>query len=207
MVKQPFLPELIQQYLYHETHDDSDCSDSEPDFDQYPVPHTVSTFTSVVVHMFAPNEQSNFKGMCREHICAVTSWRNGPPRFDCAFVTKDSSLLGFKGLHVVHINLFFSFNTPGGLTHSCALVSWFTPTGVTADQTTGMWIVEPLKDENDTQIQSVIDIRHIICGAHLIGHPGLSTLPSTLTYADTFDAFTHFYVNKFIDYNAHEIAF
>ncbi|KAM6491741.1 hypothetical protein JOM56_012781 [Amanita muscaria] len=43
--------------------------------------------------------------------------------------------------------------------------------------------------------------------AHLIGIAGDSFIPSELDHTDSLDAFKSFYVNKFIDYHAHKIAF
>ena len=48
---------------------------------------------------------------------------------------------------------------------------------------------------------------HPYRSAHLIGVAGSQLLPKHFTYHDTLDAFQLFYVNKYVDHHAHEIAF
>jgi hypothetical protein len=53
---------------------------------------------------------------------------------------------------------------------------------------------------------SLVHIDMILRGAHLIGIPGSRLLPRTFTCDDSLDSFQAFYVNKYIDHHAHEIA-
>ena len=53
---------------------------------------------------------------------------------------------------------------------------------------------------------SVIHLDTILRGAHLMGIAGSHPIPHQLKYTDSLDAFKSFYVNKYIDYHAHEIA-
>ena len=62
--------------------------------------------------------------------------------------------------------------------------------------------------ENDgTQATSIICVDSIIRGAHLISVYGEVFLPCDFSNFDTLIAFQAYYVNKFIDYHANEIAF
>ncbi|KAM6492926.1 hypothetical protein JOM56_011060, partial [Amanita muscaria] len=72
---------------------------------------------------------------------------------------------------------------------------------------TGMWKVCRDVGENGERILDVIHIDTILRSAHLIGIAGETFIPYGLDHTDSLDAFTTFYVNKFIDYHAHEIAF
>jgi len=55
----------------------------------------------------------------------------------------------------------------------------------------------------------VIHLDTILRGAHLVGVSGSDFLPldRALTFSKSLDAFSTFYVNKFVDHHAHEIAF
>ena len=70
-----------------------------------------------------------------------------------------------------------------------------------------MWIVEPDQDEQGESVMSVIHLDCILRGAHLIGVAGTDMIPSKLKYSDSLNVFKLYYVNKYIDYHAHEIAF
>ena len=59
----------------------------------------------------------------------------------------------------------------------------------------------------DNDEPDVIHIDTVVCAAHLIGIAGNSTIPYNLHYSDSLTAFKTFYVNKYIDYQAYEIAF
>jgi len=72
---------------------------------------------------------------------------------------------------------------------------------------TGMWIVKPEMDNNGTQVTSIIHVDSIIQGAHLIGVYGEMFLPCHFSHFDSLAAFQAYYVNKFIDHHANEIAF
>jgi hypothetical protein len=140
--------------------------------------------------------------MRQERIRATLSWQNGPPRYDCMFVSKDPSLAGLRGLHVVRAMLLFSFKHRNIL-YPCALVQWFLPAGDEPDETTGMYVFEPELDENGARTMSVIHMDSVLRGAHLIPCYGDDFLPSSFRFTDSLDAFRGFYVNKFIDHNAH----
>jgi hypothetical protein len=154
---------------------------------------------------YAPSDISGIGGMRRELIRALPSWRDGPPRYDCVFLNSDPSLEGMRGLSVVRVLLFFALPFQGKL-HPAALVQWYTCVGDQPHQDTGMWAVE-LEKEGDKPAISVISLDSVIRAAHLLPIHREHRVPDGLTLADSLDAFHAFYVNKFADHHAFEIAF
>ncbi|OCH89124.1 hypothetical protein OBBRIDRAFT_733116 [Obba rivulosa] len=47
----------------------------------------------------------------------------------------------------------------------------------------------------------------LLRGAHLMGVAGEEMIPRDFRYTNTLDAFQAFYVNKYVDHQAHELAF
>ncbi|KAF9526721.1 hypothetical protein CPB83DRAFT_937299 [Crepidotus variabilis] len=209
----PHLPNLISRFLYEQEHlnklndpnmnlnlDDIPLSDC-PQYSRKirPVPSAIAIY-------YSSSDKSGICGMHRERIRAVSSWRGGPSHYDCVFVVHDPDEPGFCGLHVARVHSFFSIQQHK-LHYPCALVSWFSKIGNNPCSTTGMWIVEPDFDVTRSRAMSVISIDSIYQGAHLIGNAGRHYIPRTLTFNRSLDAFQSFYVNKYIDHHAHEIAF
>ena len=71
---------------------------------------------------------------------------------------------------------------------------------------TGMWIIQR-ELERGKELKSIIHIDTILRGAHLIGIAADSFVPGDLEHTDSLNAFKTFFVNKYIDYHAHEMAF
>jgi hypothetical protein len=143
--------------------------------------------------------------MRRERIRAVPSWRRGPGRYDCVFVDTDPLAEGMRGLDVARVRLFFSFKY-GEQVYPCALVRWYSRTSNEPDEDTGMWVVEPERNANGP-VTAIIHLDTIVRGAHLIGVYGNKYVPKDLTFHDSLNIFLTYYVNKFIDNHAFEIAF
>ena len=144
--------------------------------------------------------------MCREVLRSTPSWRRGAPRCDCAYVVDDDSKDGFRGMSVVRVRLFFSFEY-NSVTYPCALVDWFKKMGRAPDDVTGMWIVEPELDQHGGRLRSVLHLDSFVRGAHLIPVYGSSFLPINFLHVWSLDTFEAFHVNNFIDYHANEIIF
>ena len=104
------------------------------------------------------------------------------------------------GLDVVHVLAFFSFTYRNKL-YPCALVHWYLAIGEDCDEDTGMWMVTP-----DINNMSVIHVDMIFRTAHLLPNFGHAYLPRGITYHNSLDAFTTYYINKFIDHHAFEIT-
>ena len=144
--------------------------------------------------------------MHRERIRATPSWKRGPGRYDCIFIDKDPALDGFRGLHVARVNFFSSFRFQS-ITYSCALVQWFSTYGDSPCEDTGMWRVVPDYDVGGQRMASIIHVDSILRAAHLIGAAGSQILPRGFSFSDSLSSFRLFYVNKYADHHAHEIAF
>jgi hypothetical protein len=71
-----------------------------------------------------------------------------------------------------------------------------------------MWKVEP-DFRGGKPCLEVIHLDTILRGAHLIGVYGRNFLPNDpdFTFDKSLDVFPSFYVNKYVDYHAYEIAF
>ena len=69
-------------------------------------------------------------------------------------------------------------------------------------------MVHPDIDQHQHQhVLSVIHIDSILHAAHLIGVCGSSFIPDNLTYTKLLQAFKNYYVNKYADHHAYEIAY
>ena len=144
--------------------------------------------------------------MRREYIRATPTWRNGQSRYDTIFVNSEPELPGMRGLAVARVFLFFSF-TYRGTPYPSALIQWFTVIGDEPDDQTGLWMAEPDFHEDGRPYLSVIHLDSVLRAAHLI--PAYRTpdfIKQSLTMHDALDEFKMFYINKFVDHHAFEIA-
>jgi len=110
-----------------------------------------------------------------------------------------------KGLHVGRVFLFFSF-THNSIKYPSALIQWYIPVSDEADEDTGLWVVEPEHDANGQRQMDVVHVRSTLRGAHLIPVYGWDHLPINIQHTDALDIFNAYYVNKYIDHHAFEIA-
>jgi hypothetical protein len=165
----------------------------------------MSVFHSAVATFYAPSDDCGVRGMHRERIRSTPSWRKQGPRRDCAFVVEDQEKLGMKGLSVVRVKLFFSFQHDGKA-YPCALVEWFKTIGRSPDRDTGMWKVVP-EYEGRQRMVSVLHLDTFLRGAHLLPIFDDEPLPVGFPRTYSLDAFEAFYVDKYADNHAHEIAF
>ncbi|KAJ7465494.1 hypothetical protein FB451DRAFT_1178975 [Mycena latifolia] len=206
----PKLVPLIRRFLYLQNNPDHDLDGTPlaqiPLEDCPDAPSRVKAFPSAIAKFYAPSDQSGIRGMLRERIRAVRSWRGGAPRYDCVFVEGNPNLPGFQGLLAARVLLFMSFKH-GGITYPCALVTWFSVIGDAPCPDLGMWMVEPDVDHRGRRMLDIIHIDTILRGAHLIGIYGDSFLPRHYKHSDTLDQFKAFYINKYTDHHANEIAF
>lgn len=166
----------------------------------------VSVYPSAVATYYAPSDLSGVGGMFRERIRSVESWRSGPERRDCVFVEQHENTPGFRGMFVAQVMAFLKLKY-NRVKYPCAVVSTFSTVGDSVCPQTGMWVVRRDLDEDGTPELMIVHLDAILRAAHLIGIAGSSTIPHNLSYSDSLFAFKTFYVNKFIDYHAHEIVF
>ena len=206
-IEQPDFPNLIQHFIYKEQHSDDTSDDSSDSESALPTFYgKITVFPSAVATFHAPSDISGIGGMRRERIRAVKVWRKGPARYDTIFVNTDPSKEGMRGLEIARVRLFFSFSHDG-VDYPSALVHWFSRVGDLPDEHTGMWVVEPDVLDNGGPFMSIIHLDTILRASHLLPVFGQGRVSKTLQFTDTLDTFTRFYVNKYIDHHAFEIAF
>ncbi|KAG2088366.1 uncharacterized protein F5147DRAFT_748442 [Suillus discolor] len=190
------LPELVGRFLYDQRNPNASIQAADiVDVSVLPVIEgRVDVFNSAVATFRAPSDICGVNAMLRQRIHSCRSWYNGPAGHDC-------------GLYVAQVILFFSITYRGQL-YPCALVRWFAPIGNEPCKSTGMWMVEPeLDDGSGERLVSIIHLDSIMRAAHLIGVYGSQDIPHHLKHTDSLVAFSAYYVNKFSDYHAYEIAY
>lgn len=202
----PQFPELIRRFLYDQLYPDAPMPASNVDLNHCPTLRTrIYICPSAVAMFYAPSDPSGIGGMYCERIRATPSWHGGPPRNDCVFLTKDSEAEGMRGLHVVRIRFFFKF-THNAEQYPCALVQWFSTTNEPCEDTT-MWIVQPDIDHYGRPVETVVHVDCIVRGALLIPVYGSEFLPPHVNFSNSLGLFKAYFVNKYADHHAHEIAF
>ncbi|KAG1759774.1 hypothetical protein EDD22DRAFT_782075, partial [Suillus occidentalis] len=162
-------------------------------------------FNSACSRFFAPSDLSGIGGMRIEYIRACPMWRNEAPRYDCVFVNIGPEDVGIRGLKVARIRAFFSFNY-GGTLYPCAVVRWFDIIGDSPDEDTGMWMVRPACGTNNAPVYNIIHVDLIYRAAHLIPVYGRRFLHRDINLHNSYDSFRTFYVNKYADHHAFELA-
>ncbi len=135
------------------------------------------------------------------------TWRSGHSQYNCVFINAWPELPGMHGLEVTCVFLFFSF-VHKGTCYPCALVQWFSVIGDEPEDETSHWIVEPEFYEDSRPYLAIIHLESIFYAAHLLpAYNSISPLVrQSLTMHDSLDEFKVFYVNKFADHHAFDIA-
>ncbi|KAI0821667.1 hypothetical protein BC628DRAFT_1412796 [Trametes gibbosa] len=210
----PRLPMLAARFISERAQSPDDPPVLDADLPPPDCVDRVHVFHSAVATFYVPSDPSGVGGMHREHIRATLSWRKGPPRYDCVFIGKDPTARGFRSLHVARVKLFIALRvnqcfSPSGETEdvSCAVVEWVSPVGDDPDPDSGLWLVEPDLDADSARVLGIVDIETLLRSAHLIPAYGDDPIPPYLKSTDSLDAFRAYYVNKYADHHAHEIAF
>ena len=130
--------------------------------------------------------------------------QNEGPQYDCVFVKTNSEMEGMGGLDIAHIYQFFSFNYMGRF-YPCALIHWFSHVVDEPDEETGMWVVKPESLSNGSPFFAVIYVDCIIWVAHLLSVYD-KPIPSGVSMITSLDYFKSYYINKYVDYHAFEVA-
>ncbi|TFK62832.1 hypothetical protein BDN72DRAFT_776652 [Pluteus cervinus] len=202
------LEALLRRFLYEQLHPNpseavelSDCPFIDP-LMHIKINHSVRAIFS------APSDRSNIRCLRQEIIRATPNWKNTGPRHDCVFINDapGEGRCGFTSLGVAQVQLFFTFEHDQ-ITYPCALVHWFRTVGDEPSSTTRMWKVKPLYNGANQRVQSIVHANSIVRSAHLVGVYGEQFLDSKYTYQRSNTAFKSYYVNKFVDHHAYEIAF
>jgi len=118
----PIFPALLRWFIYDQVYPDNILSSSEVALSACPLfDGKIHIHNSAVATFYAPRDPSGSGGMRREYLRATPSWRKGPVRYDCAFLTMDPEVAGMLGMAVVRLRLLFSFSFEGKV-YPCALV-------------------------------------------------------------------------------------
>ncbi|KAF9237764.1 hypothetical protein BU15DRAFT_88600 [Melanogaster broomeanus] len=206
----PHLTTVLRKFLFEQTLPNDLCDLEDVPFYECPLYEgKVSVFQSASSRFYAPSDPSGIAGMRTEHIRACPKWRNEHPRYDCVFVNTDVSEAGEQGMHgleVARVHCFFSF-TFRGVTYPCAVIRWFDKVDDGPDADTGMWVVRPACAATHSPEYAIIHIDSIFRAAHLIPVYGRQFVSQDLRHQDSYNAFQAYYVNKYADHHAFEIAF
>ncbi|KAG1862715.1 hypothetical protein DFJ58DRAFT_715183 [Suillus subalutaceus] len=202
----PHLYNLLRRFLFEQVNPDDQRSPFEVPLASCPrFNGKIQVFNSASLTFYAPSDRSGIGGMRREHIRACPLWRNEALRYDCVFVNTDAGVKGMGGMEIARVMCFFSL-TFEAVSYPCAVVRWFDKVDDRPNEDTGMWIVRPSYDADHSPSVGIIHIDSIYRAAHLIPIYGTHTIPQDLKHYDLYDAFRAFYINKFADHHAFEIA-
>ncbi|EGO23499.1 hypothetical protein SERLADRAFT_449880 [Serpula lacrymans var. lacrymans S7.9] len=206
-LNQPRLVELLRRFLYSQAHMNNHDAPSAFNIPLHQCPmfnsRVVATH-SAVAYFYAPSDCSGIGGMRRETIRATPLWRKHAARYDCAFVERDPSIPGIRGLDVVRIFAFLSFSHDN-TTYPCALIQWFSHILDEPDELTGLWKVQPDTNDDGSPSLEIIHLDCIFRSAHLMpvfGDYGHRFIPSDIDFTNSLDKFPTFYINKYIDHHA-----
>jgi hypothetical protein len=164
----------------------------------------ITVYPSAVAMFHAPSDILGIGSMRCECLRVVKSWRKGPGHYDTVFINTDPDAEGMHGLSVARVWLFFSFSH-GGVQYPCALVHWFSSVGDSPNDNTGMW--EVVNGTLNKYPSTILHLDTIVCAAHLLLVFGHEHMSQALSFTDTLNSFTRFYVNKYADHHAFKIAF
>jgi hypothetical protein len=109
-----------------------------------------------------------------------------------------------NGLGIAQVLCFFSFNYRTSY-FPCAVVHWYSHVLDGCHPDTGMYVVAP-STHNGTADVSIIHIDCILRSAHLIPIYGSNFVPRAIGPHDSYNVFQTYYVNKYVDHHAFEIA-
>ena len=129
-----------------------------------------------------------------------------PPWYDCAFVSTDNTCDGMLSMEIARVLCFFSFVYTNGTTYTCAVVHWFDHIADHPDELTGMWMVSPSVLDNGSQNLTVIPLDSIVRGAHLLPIFGDERVPEYINFHNSLDMYHGFYINRFANHHAFELA-
>ncbi|KAG2107667.1 uncharacterized protein F5147DRAFT_745903 [Suillus discolor] len=201
----PHLADLVSQFLIGQLYPDKDPTEVPESI--MDCPHfngRIRVFNSAVSMFFAPSNLSGIGGMKHEYIRVSPKWRTGHACKDCVLVITDSNAHGMRGMDIAQVLTFFSFRLRD-VRYPCTVVCWFNRVGNAPDDNTGMWMVEPSSVDGRTHF-AVIHVDSIFRSTHLIPVYGTDMLPPAIKSHHILDIFTLFYVNKYADHHAFEIA-
>ncbi|EIW75493.1 hypothetical protein CONPUDRAFT_65748 [Coniophora puteana RWD-64-598 SS2] len=69
-----------------------------------------------------------------------------------------------------------------------------------------MYMVQPKFNSDSSRRVDVVHIDSLVRAAHLIPHFGTGHVPEEMHCYDSYDSYDSFYLNRFVDHHAFEIA-
>ncbi|KAF8452468.1 hypothetical protein L210DRAFT_3608454 [Boletus edulis BED1] len=198
----PSLPKLIARFISEQLHPNS----MNPCRRLLPYTGRIKIFNSATATFVSPSDPSGIGSMRHETIRALPSWHRGPARYDCVYVSTDDTKNGMLGMDIARVYCFFSFTHTNGQIFPCALVHWFDRVIDEPDELTGMWMVSPSFLEDGSHNLGVIHVDSIIRAAHLLPVFGDEPVPPYVTFHNSLNIYRGFYVNRFADHHAFELA-
>ena len=163
-------------------------------------------YNSACSRFYAPSDLSGIGGMQTEIMWSTPLWRKEGSHHDCVFITTNPNTSGMRAFDIVCVLSFFSFMNQNGKYFPCAVIQWFDKLSDSADEKTSMWMVQPSILPNHSPNHVVIYIESIYRAAHLIPVYGATPISCHVKPHNCYDSFRTFYVNKYIDHHAFELA-
>ena len=141
----------------------------------------------------------------------MLSWRGlggpGGRHYDCVFLRSSDSELDGRSWSVARVGLFFAF-TLNRVLYPCALIHDLQIVSDGPDEDTGMWIAEQDLDSDGNPSTCLVPLNDILRTAHLIPVFGYlkDPLSKEISSDSSLDKFKSYYINKYIDHHAFELA-
>ncbi|KAI0040568.1 hypothetical protein FA95DRAFT_1611699 [Auriscalpium vulgare] len=196
----------LRRFLFDQLHRDVGVTADDVDPDAWPDVYggnRVSIYPSASSTFYAPSEASGTGGMHREIIRSVPRWFNNSERRDTVLIQSGDEDERMAGMVVGRVLRFISFKHDD-VQYPCAVINWFLPADAAPDPIFGLWKVVPEKGADGRRTIAIVHIDCIVRACHLMPVYGESRVPHTFRFTDTLTAFRAFYVNRYIDYHAHE---
>ena len=206
--RQPNFPDLIRQFLFDQAHSRDPDAPLGMDVPLAQCPafdSDIFVYHSMTAIFYSPSDTSGLRGTRQECIRSTPCWRKHLPRRDTVFITRDPTLTGIRRFDIVRILALFSF-VHENVFYPCALVRWFIYIADEPDEATGMWVVQPDRNADGSPAIGVIHLDSVLRAAHLMPVFGDALMLIELCAENSLNAFQAFYINKYIDYHAFEIA-
>ncbi|EIW84557.1 hypothetical protein CONPUDRAFT_51589 [Coniophora puteana RWD-64-598 SS2] len=203
----PNLERLAHRFLFGQLHprDPRVLLRSVPIRDCPTFPDRIKVFNSARAVFKAPSDIFGLSGMRSERIRSCPLWRGEAPRYDCAFLMTNSGIKGTLAMDIARVLAFFSFRYRGTV-YPCAIVHWFEYSEEERDENTGMYVVKPMSNRDGSPRVDIVHIDSFVRAAHLLPQFGTTEVSEDLKCFHSYDHFKSFYLNKFVDHHAFEIA-
>ncbi|EIW77456.1 hypothetical protein CONPUDRAFT_157705 [Coniophora puteana RWD-64-598 SS2] len=203
----PNIRRLTRRFLYSQLHPNVTLrtARSVPPQDLPNIPDKLRVYDSAVSVFRAPSDLCGSSGLRRERIRSTPVWRGEAARYDTAFIMTQPDVAGIFSMEVARVLAFFSFKHQD-IVHPCVVVHWYNWYGDARDDKTGMYMVRPSFNSTGSKHVEVLHVDSLVRAAHLLPFFGEQLVPKEMTCHQSLDSFELFYVNRYADHHAFEIA-